>query len=81
MREVTYGEAVREALAEEMRRDKMVALIGEDVGALWRQLRYSQGTLGRIRGRAGAGHAHQRKWPLSVLALGQPSLGCAPSLS
>ncbi|PYO26640.1 MAG: hypothetical protein DMD86_19430, partial [Candidatus Rokuibacteriota bacterium] len=31
MRELTYGEAVREALAEEMRRDPRVFLIGEDV--------------------------------------------------
>jgi acetoin:2,6-dichlorophenolindophenol oxidoreductase subunit beta len=30
-RELTYGEAVREALAEEMRRDPRVFLIGEDV--------------------------------------------------
>ncbi|HZS32055.1 MAG TPA: alpha-ketoacid dehydrogenase subunit beta [Methylomirabilota bacterium] len=31
MRELTYGEAVREALAEEMRRDPRVFVIGEDV--------------------------------------------------
>ncbi len=30
-REITFGQAVREALAEEMRRDPMVFLIGEDV--------------------------------------------------
>ena len=30
-RELTYGEAVREAIAEEMRRDPRVFLIGEDV--------------------------------------------------
>src|SRR5262245_54656353 len=30
-RELTYGEAVREAIAEEMRRDPTVFLIGEDV--------------------------------------------------
>src|SRR5438876_994304 len=30
-RELTYGEAVREALAEEMRRDPRVFIIGEDV--------------------------------------------------
>ena len=32
MREMTYGEAVKEAIAEEMRRDPMVFLMGEDVG-------------------------------------------------
>jgi len=31
IRELTYGEAVREAIAEEMRRDPRVFLIGEDV--------------------------------------------------
>src|SRR5713226_1851620 len=31
VREITLGEAVREALAEEMRRDSRVLLLGEDV--------------------------------------------------
>jgi pyruvate dehydrogenase E1 component beta subunit len=31
VREITFGEAIREALAEEMRRDPTVVLIGEDV--------------------------------------------------
>src|SRR5262245_64247286 len=31
MRELTFGEAVREAIAEEMRRDPRVVLFGEDV--------------------------------------------------
>ena len=30
-RELTFGEAIREALAEEMRRDPRVFIIGEDV--------------------------------------------------
>lgn len=32
MREITLAQAIREAMAEEMRRDPMVFLIGEDVG-------------------------------------------------
>lgn len=32
MREITYNEALREAMQEEMRKDKNVILIGEDVG-------------------------------------------------
>ncbi|MFO7312377.1 MAG: alpha-ketoacid dehydrogenase subunit beta, partial [Bacillota bacterium] len=32
MREITYAQAVREALAEEMRRDERVFLMGEDIG-------------------------------------------------
>ena len=31
MREITYLEAIREALAEEMRRDPKVFVLGEDV--------------------------------------------------
>ena len=32
MREITYAEAIREAMSEEMRRDENVYLLGEDVG-------------------------------------------------
>src|SRR6187431_3382436 len=31
LRELTFGEAIREALAEEMRRDARIVLLGEDV--------------------------------------------------
>ena len=34
VREITFGEAVREALAEEMRRDPRVCILGEDVAEL-----------------------------------------------
>ena len=33
MAEITYLEAIREALDEEMARDKNVFLVGEDIGA------------------------------------------------
>jgi pyruvate dehydrogenase E1 component beta subunit len=32
MREITYAEAIREAMSEEMRKDKRIVLFGEDVG-------------------------------------------------
>ncbi len=35
MRKISYREALREALFEEMRRDKTVFLLGEDVGRYW----------------------------------------------
>ena len=35
MKEITYRDALREALREEMRRDKMVFLMGEDIGRYW----------------------------------------------
>jgi len=34
MREITYAQAISEALAEEMRRDESVVVLGEDVGIL-----------------------------------------------
>lgn len=35
MRQITYSEALNEALREEMRRDKSVFILGEDVGRYW----------------------------------------------
>ncbi|MGD8544686.1 MAG: alpha-ketoacid dehydrogenase subunit beta [Candidatus Bathyarchaeota archaeon] len=35
MRKITYREALREALKEEMRRDSTVFLLGEDIGRYW----------------------------------------------
>lgn len=35
MRKITYREALREALGEEMRRDSKVFLLGEDIGRYW----------------------------------------------
>ena len=32
MREITYAEAIREAMSHEMRKDKEVFLMGEDIG-------------------------------------------------
>ena len=35
MKEITYRDALREALREEMQRDKTVFLLGEDIGRFW----------------------------------------------
>jgi len=35
MKEITYKDALREALREEMRKDKTVFLLGEDIGRYW----------------------------------------------
>jgi len=35
MREITYRDSLREALLEEMQRDKTVFLLGEDIGRYW----------------------------------------------
>lgn len=43
MRQITYAQAVSEALAEEMRRDNDVIVLGEDVGILGGNFRTTQG--------------------------------------
>lgn len=45
MREITYREALREALIEEMRRDKRVFLLGEDIGPYGGAFKVTQGLL------------------------------------
>lgn len=43
MREITYTQAISEALAEEMRRDESVVVLGEDVGILGGNFRATSG--------------------------------------
>lgn len=45
MREITYKEAVREAMCEEMRRDETVCFMGEDIGAYCGAFGVSKGML------------------------------------
>ena len=45
MREVTYRDAVREAMCEEMRRDESVYFMGEDIGAYCGAFGVSKGML------------------------------------
>ena len=48
MRELTYREALREAMAEEMERDERVFLMGEEVGHYNGAYKVSEGLLGRF---------------------------------
>lgn len=48
MAEVTYLEAIRQGLTEEMERDERVFLIGEDIGALGGPFRVTEGLLARF---------------------------------
>lgn len=48
MREISYREAVREAMAEEMERDERVFLMGEEVGHYNGAYKVSEGLLGRF---------------------------------
>ncbi len=55
MREVTLGQAIREALAEEMRRDPTVFIMGEDVAEAGTAIQGAVWTGRRVRP-----HAHDR---------------------
>src|SRR5882724_3936000 len=48
MRTVTYAEAIREALAEELERDEQVFLIGEDIGESGGVFGVTKGLIGRF---------------------------------
>ena len=48
MRELTYSQALREALIEEMERDANVVLLGEDIGVYGGVFKVTDGLLGRF---------------------------------
>src|SRR5882672_3024307 len=48
MAEITYLEAIREALSEEMERDENVFMIGEDIGAFGGAFKVTDGLLARF---------------------------------
>ena len=56
VREITFGDAIREALAEEMRRDPRVVLLGEDVAEAGTAVQGAEGPGGGVR--QGSRHRH-----------------------
>lgn len=48
MREITYAQALREALAEEMERDPNIVLLGEDIGVYGGVFKVTEGLLARF---------------------------------
>lgn len=71
MREITYTEAIREAMSEEMRRDPDAFLIGEDVGAFGGVWGVSAGMLDEF------GAERVRDTPISEAAIVGAGLGAA----
>lgn len=67
MREITYAEAVKEAMSEEMRRDKSVIFIGEDIGTYGGAFGVSRGMIEEF------GEERVRDTPISEAAI----VGCA----
>ena len=70
-REITYLEAVREALVQEMRQDKEVFLIGEDIGAYGGAFGVSKGMLEEF------GPERIRETPISEAAIAGAATGAA----
>jgi pyruvate/2-oxoglutarate/acetoin dehydrogenase E1 component len=70
-REITYLEAVREALSQEMRRDPEVFLIGEDIGVYGGAFGVTQGMLEEF------GPERVRDTPISEAAIAGAATGAA----
>jgi len=71
MREISYSEAIREAMVEEMRRDPGVFLMGEDVGTFGGVWGVSAGMLAEF------GPERVRDTPISEIAIIGAGLGAA----
>jgi pyruvate/2-oxoglutarate/acetoin dehydrogenase E1 component len=71
MREITYAEAIREALRQEMRRDERVFLIGEDIGVYGGAFGVTYGLLEEF------GEERVRDTPISEQAIAGAATGAA----
>jgi len=70
-RKISFSEAIREAMSEEMRRDDSIFLLGEDVGAFGGVFGVSAGMLDEF------GEARVRDTPISEAAIVGAGLGAA----
>ena len=71
MRELTYREAVREALREEMKRDPSVFLMGEEIAEYGGSYKVTQGLLDEF------GHERVRNTPLAEASIAGAALGAS----
>jgi len=71
MRELTYREALREALREEMKRDPEVFLIGEEIAEYGGSYKVTQGLVEEF------GHDRIRNTPLAEASIAGAALGAA----
>ena len=71
MRELTFREAVREALREEMKRDPNVFLIGEEIAEYGGSYKVTQGLVDEF------GHDRVRNTPLAEASIAGATLGAA----
>ncbi len=71
MRELTYREAIREALREEMKRDSSVFMLGEEIAEYGGAYKVTQGLVDEF------GHDRIRNTPLAEAAIAGAALGAA----
>jgi acetoin:2,6-dichlorophenolindophenol oxidoreductase subunit beta len=71
MRELTYSQALREALTEEMTRDQDIILLGEDIGVYGGVFKVTEGLLAKF------GPERVRETPISEAAFVGASVGLA----
>ena len=71
MRELSYREALREALREEMKRDSSVFLLGEEIAEYGGSYKVTQGLVDEF------GHERVRNTPLAEAAIVGAALGAA----
>jgi len=71
LREITYAEAIREALRQEMQRDKSVFLLGEDIGIYGGAFGVTYGLVEEF------GEERVRDTPISELAIVGAAVGAA----
>lgn len=71
MREITYAEALREALREEMIRDPSVMLLGEEIGVFGGAYKITRGLLEEF------GPERVRDTPISEIAIAGTAIGLA----
>ena len=71
MREITYAEALREAMSEEMRRDESIIFIGEDIGVYGGAFGVSRGMIEEF------GEDRVRDTPISEAAIVGAAAGAA----
>lgn len=72
-RQITYAEAIQEALREEMERDKRVLLMGEDIGVWGNLFNCTRGLLEQF------GPERVRDTPISEAGFAGAAVGCAIS--
>ncbi|MFA5676374.1 MAG: alpha-ketoacid dehydrogenase subunit beta [Christensenellales bacterium] len=71
MREITYAQAIREAMSQEMRRDKSVFLMGEDVGVYGGAFGVSDGMIEEF------GESRIKDTPISEAVIAGAAAGAA----